>query len=105
MKLRITMSVPLHQHAYHYMHVYCVENVSAASTYIALNALEILMHSVNSIDIYSIYFLQIENWLNHKKVMGRNVCMCFVLNASTYIALNVLEILIPYVNSVNIYSI
>ena len=50
-------------------------------------------------------FLQIENWLNIKKVMGRNVWMCFVLTASTYIALNALEIVMPYVNSVNIYSI
>ena len=33
-------------------------------------------------------FLQIENWLNTKKVMGRNVWMCFLLTASTYIALN-----------------
>ena len=50
-------------------------------------------------------FLEIENWLNIKKVMGRNVWMCFVLTASTYIALNALEIVMPYVNSVNIYSI
>ena len=53
---------------------------------IPLNALEILMPSVNSVDIYSIdgmvetpsvsafqNFLQIENWLNIKKVIGRNV--------------------------------
>ena len=64
--------------------------VSTVSTYIALNALEILMPSVNSVDIYSIWwygwkalslgfqnFLQIENPLNIKKVMGRNVWMCF----------------------------
>ena len=25
-------------------------------------------------------FLQIENWLNIKKVIGRNVWMCFVIN-------------------------
>ena len=50
-------------------------------------------------------FLWIENWLNIKKVMGRNVWMCFVLTASTYIVLNTLEILAPSVNSVNIYSI
>ena len=36
------------------MCVYCLENVLTALTYIALNALEILMPSVNSIDIYSI---------------------------------------------------
>ena len=78
------------------MCVYCVENVSTASTYIALNALEILMSSINSIDIYSNddmvekpsvsafqNFLQIENRLNIKKVMGRNVWMCFVLTVST----------------------
>ena len=50
-------------------------------------------------------FFQIENRLNIKKVMGRNVWMCFVLTALTYIALNALEILMPYVNSVHIYSI
>ena len=36
------------------MCVYCVENVSTASTYIALNALEILIPSVHSINKYSI---------------------------------------------------
>ena len=50
-------------------------------------------------------FLWIENRLNIKKVMGRNVWICFVLTASTYIALNASEILMPYVNSVDIYSI
>ena len=34
--------------------LHCVEDVSTASTYIPLNALEILMPSVNSVDIYSI---------------------------------------------------
>ena len=51
---------------------------------------------INSIDIYSIdgmvekplvsafqNFLQIENQLNIKKVMGRNMWMCFVLTVST----------------------
>ena len=64
------------------------------------NALEILMPSVDSVNIYSIYwyvtvwlkspksqlsktFLRIENWLNIKKVMGRNVWMCFVLTVLT----------------------
>ena len=36
------------------MCVYFVQNVSTALIYIALNALEILMPSVNSIAIYSI---------------------------------------------------
>ena len=66
--------------------LHCVENVSTASTYIPLNALEILMPSVNSVNIYSIdgmvekpsvsafqNFLRIENQLNIKKVIGRNV--------------------------------
>ena len=35
--------------------------------------------------------------------MGRNVWMCFVSTALTYIALNALEILVPYVDSVDIY--
>ena len=48
-------------------------------------------------------FLRIENWLNIKKVMGRNVWMCFVSTVSTYIALNALEILVPSVDRVNIY--
>ena len=56
------------------------------------------MSSIDSIDIYSNdgmvekpsvsdfqNFLQIENWLNIKKVMGRNVWMCFVSTVSTYI--------------------
>ena len=79
------------------MCVYRVENVLTVSTNIALNALEILMPSVDSIDIYSIdgmvekpsvsafqNFLRIENQLNIKKVMHRNVWMCFVLRVSTY---------------------
>ena len=66
--------------------LHCVENVSTASTYIPLNALEILMPSVDSVDIYSIdgmvekpsvsafqNFLRIENQLNIKKVIDRNV--------------------------------
>ena len=36
------------------MSVYCVENVLTASTYIVLNALEILTPCVESIDIHSI---------------------------------------------------
>ena len=51
------------------------------------------------------HFLWIEKRLNIKKVMGRNVWMCFVSTALTYIALNVLEKLMPSVDSVDIYSI
>ena len=78
------------------MWVNCVENVSTASTYIALNALEMSMSSIDSINIYSNdgmvekpsvsafqNVLQIENQLNIKKVMERNVGMCFVLTVST----------------------
>ena len=74
----------------------CMSFVSTVSTYIALNALEILMPSVGSVDISSIdgmvekplvsafqNFLWIENQLNIKKVMGRNVWMCFVLTVLT----------------------
>ena len=65
-------------------------------TYIALNTLEILMSSIDSIDIYSIdgmvenpsvsafqNFLWIENLLNIKKVMGRNVWIFFVTTVLT----------------------
>ena len=48
---------------------------------------------------------RIENQLNIKKVICRNVWMCFVLTVSTYIALNALEILMTCVDSVNVYSI
>ena len=78
------------------MCTYCVENVSTALTYIALNALEILISSINSIDIYSNdgmvekpsvsafqNFLWIENRLKIKKVMGKNVWMCFVSTVLT----------------------
>ena len=54
------------------------------------------MPSVNSINIYSIddmvekplfsafqNFLRIENWLNIKKVMDKNVWMCFVSTVLT----------------------
>ena len=36
----------------HTITLYCVENVLTALTHIALNALEILMSSINSINIY-----------------------------------------------------
>ena len=62
--------------------LHCVENVSTASTYIPLNALEILMPSVNCVNKYCIdgmvekplvsafrNFLRIENQLNIKKVI------------------------------------
>ena len=65
-------------------------------TYIAVNALEIIMSSINSIEIYSNdgmvgkpsvsafqNFLQIENWLNIEKVMDGNVWMCFVSTVLT----------------------
>ena len=94
------------------MCVYYVENVSTALTYIALNALEILMTCIDSVDIHNMYgwkalslsfpkYFWIENRLNIKKVMGRNVCMCFVLTLSTYIALNALHALIICLNSVD----
>ena len=41
--------------------------------------------------------------LNIKKVRGRNVWMCFVSTALTSMALNSLEILMPSVDSVDIY--
>ena len=79
------------------------------STYIALNALEILMSSINSTNIYSTDVmvkkpsvsafqnsLRIQNQLNIKKVMGRNMWMCFVSTVSTQIALNALEILVLF---------
>ena len=88
------------------MCVYCVENVLTALTYIALNTLEIWITLIVSTNIvfdgmvgkswvsaFQLFF-RIENQLNMKKVMGSNVCMCFVWTVLTYIALNALEILI-----------
>ena len=49
-------------------------------------------------------FLWIENQLNIKKVMGRNVWMCFVLAGLTYIALNALHALI-FVSTVSTNNI
>ena len=74
--------------------------MSTVSTYI-------VFHGIIKNPLVSAFqnFLQIENRLNIKKVMDRNMWMCFVLTALTYIALNALEILIHYVDSVNIYSI
>ena len=50
-------------------------------------------------------FFQIENCFNIKKVIGRNVCMCFVSNVLTYIALNALHALILCLDSVDIHNI
>ena len=74
--------------------------MSTVSTYIVFNG----MVEKSIVSAFK-NFLRIENRLNIRKVMGRNVWMCFVSTALTYIALNALEIVIPYVNSVNIYSI
>ena len=72
----------------------------AVSTYIVFDG----MDQKPSVSPFQNFF-QIANQLNIKKVMGRNVWMCFVPNTLTYIALNALEILMPCVDSVNIYSI
>ena len=82
--------IPLH------VSILCREYIDIYLTYIALNALEILMSSINSINIYSNdgmvekpsvsafqNFLRIENRLNIKKVMGKNVWICFVSTVST----------------------
>ena len=96
------------------MDVFCINNVnidsiecirdpclvSTVSTYIVL---VVWLKSPQS--HLSKTFCWIENPLNIKKVIGRNVWMCFVSTASTCIALNALEIVMPYVDSVNIYSI
>ena len=71
------------------MCVYCVQNVSTVSTYIAFNVLEILMTCINSVDIYSIEwhgwkalslsflnFFPIENQLNIKEVMIVYTVLC-----------------------------
>ena len=72
------------------MCVYCVENVSTALTYIALDALEILMTCINSVDINSMYgwkalilsfpkLFGIENQLNIKNIKRRlwaEMCVC-----------------------------
>ena len=74
--------------------------MSTVSTYIVFDG----MVEKSSVSAFQ-NFLWIENWLNIKKVMDRNVWMCFVSTTLTYIALNALEILVPYVDSVDIYSI
>ena len=55
------------------MCVYCVENVLTASTYIVFDG----MVEKPSVSAFQ-NFLQTENRLNIKKVMDRNVWMCFV---------------------------
>ena len=74
--------------------------MSTVSTYIVFDG----MVEKPSVSAFQ-NLLQIENQLNIKKVIVRNLWMCFVSTALTYIALNALEILMPYVNSVDIYSI
>ena len=60
----------------------CIRNpclVLTVSTYIVFDS----MVEKPSVSAFQ-NFLQIENRLNIKKVMGRNVWMCFVSTASTY---------------------
>ena len=73
----------------------CMSFVSTVSTYIALNALDPC--PVSTVSTYIVFdgmvekplvsafqnFLRIENLLNIKKVMGRNMWMCFVSTVST----------------------
>ena len=73
------------------MDVFCIDSVD-------IDSIECMrsLSCIDSIDIYHINgmvekpsvsafqnFLRIENWLNIKKVMGRDVWMCFVLTVST----------------------
>ena len=75
------------------MHKKYLHLVLTVSTYIVLNTLHYLMLCIDSVNIDGMVekpsvsafenFLWIENQLNIKKVMGRNLWMCFVLTAST----------------------
>ena len=73
------------------MYVICIDCVDIHS----IDCIRSLSY-INSIDIYGIdgmvekssvsafqNFLRIENRLNIKKIMGRNMWMCFVLTVST----------------------
>ena len=73
------------------VYVICIDSVDIHSIQCVRS-----LSCINSIDMYSIdgmvekpsvsafqNFLQIENQLNTKKVMGRNVWMCFVSTVST----------------------
>ena len=73
------------------MDVFCIDSVN-------IDSIECIRDPcpVSTVSIYSIdgivekpsvsafqNFLRIENWLNIKKVMGKNVWMCFVLTVLT----------------------
>ena len=87
------------------MNVFCIDSVdidsiecirdpclvSTVSTYIVFDGM------VEKLSVSAFQnFLWIENRLNIKKVMDRNVWMCFVSTVSTKIALNALGILVLY---------
>ena len=74
------------------MDVFCIDSVNIDS----IECIKRSLSCINSIDIYSIdgmvekpsvsafqNFLRMENWLNIKKVMGRNVWMYFVSTVTT----------------------
>ena len=71
----------LQWHAYHYMCVYCVENVLTVFTYAALNVTEILMTWIDSVDIHyvSLSFLKLfSDWklVNVMTVMTVYTVLC-----------------------------
>ena len=102
----------------HLAFLHCAGPETDHVTYIPLNALEILMPNVDSINIYSIdgmdekpsvsafqNFLQIENRLNIKKVMDRNVWMCFVLTVSAYIVFEATVYRVEFSNLITLYTV
>ena len=75
------------------MDVFCIDSVNIVS----IECIRDPCLCIDNINIYSINdmiekpsvsafqnFLRIKNWLNIKKVIGRNVWMCFVSTALTY---------------------
>ena len=101
----------------------CVESMSFASTaltYIALNTLEILqlvltvltyiafdgMTQKPSVSAFQVFF-RIENWLNIKKVMSKNVCRVYVLciNCIDIYSIKCIRNFMTSVDTINIHSI
>ena len=55
--------------------------------------------------VLMVWFLQIENRLNIKKVMGRNVWMCFVSTVSTYSLGHCIQSRVEFSHLITLYTV
>ena len=81
----------------------CIRDPCLVSTVLAYIVLIVGLKSPQS--KLSKTFLRIENQLNTKKVMGRNVWMCFVLTVSTYSLGHCIQSRVEFSHLITLYTV